>query len=62
MVAQEGFGSCQQPIERNPPGGEQALPYLTQEGPYQRHHVVKVGLVNGEKLLSQADNRRSLLE
>ena len=42
MVAQEGFGPCQQPIECDPPGGEKPMTYLMEEGSYERHHLLKV--------------------
>ena len=42
MVAQEGFGPCQQPIECDPPGGEKPMTYLIEEGSYERHHLLKV--------------------
>ena len=62
MVAQEGFGPCQQPIECNPPGGEKSTMYLIEEGSYERHHLLKVGLVDREKLLGEPDDGGCLLE
>ena len=38
------------------------MPHLIQEGPYERHHLLKVWLVDREELLGESNDGGSLLE
>ncbi|MCG3768405.1 MAG: hypothetical protein JW394_0511 [Nitrospira sp.] len=62
MVAQESFGPCQQAVEGNPSGGEKPAFHQSQEGSYQRHDLLKIGLVDHKKLLRQPDDRLRFLK
>src|SRR6185295_12692679 len=62
VVAQEGFGPCQEPIECDPPGGEKPPANVLEEGPHECHDLLKVRLVNHEKLLGKPNNGGCLLE
>src|SRR6185295_8359249 len=62
MVAQQYFSPSQKPVECDPPGVVKAMTNVIEKRSYERHHLLKIHLVNSEEILGQSNNGGCFLE